>query len=64
MTAKEIIELRKLLKMTQQELADAIGVDRVTVARWEGQSARPSRLAKQQLQRLVRKSRVKIDYNK
>jgi len=53
MTAKEIIELRKKLKMTQQELADAIGVDRVTVARWETAQKRPSNLAKRQLARLA-----------
>ena len=54
MEGKEIIELRKKLKMTQQELADAIGVDRVTVARWEASNKRPSNLAKRQLARLAK----------
>lgn len=52
MTAKEIKELRKKLKLTQQELADKIGVDRVTVARWENGNKRPSNLAERQLARL------------
>ena len=54
MEANEIVELRKKLKMTQQKLADAIGVDRVTVARWERNNKRPSKLAKRQLDRLVK----------
>jgi len=54
MEANEIIEFRKKLKMTQQELADAIGVDRVTVARWETSKKKPSKLAKRQLARLAK----------
>ena len=54
MTDKEIIELRKRLKMTQQQFADAIGVDRVTVARWETGQKKPSNLAKRQLARLAK----------
>ena len=54
MEAKEIIKLRKKHKMTQQQLADAIGVDRVTVARWETGQKRPSNLAKRQLARLAK----------
>ncbi len=53
MTGPEIKELRTKLKMTQQELADKLGVARVTVARWETNSKRPSNLAKKQLSRLV-----------
>ena len=53
-TAKEIKELRKKLGITQQELADRIGVDRVTVARWETEQKRPSQLARRQLARLVK----------
>lgn len=54
MESIEIKEVRKKLKMPQQELADAIGVDRVTVARWETAQKRPSNLAKRQLARLTR----------
>ena len=53
MTGPEIKELRKKLKMTQQGLADKLGVHRVTVAEWEAGNKRPSNLAKRQLVRLV-----------
>lgn len=53
MNGTEIKELRKRLKLTQQEFADKIGVDRVTVARWETNNKRPSKLAKRQLARLA-----------
>jgi len=52
MTGTEIKELRKKLKMTQQQLADKLGVHRVTVAEWEASRKRPSNLAKRQLNRL------------
>jgi DNA-binding transcriptional regulator YiaG len=35
MTPREILTLRKTLEMTQQQLADRIGAQRHTVARWE-----------------------------
>ncbi len=35
MTPRQIVALRKTLKMTQQQLADTIGAQRHTVARWE-----------------------------
>ncbi len=57
MTGTEIKELRKKLKMTQQELADKLGVHRVTVAEWEGNNKRPSNLAKRQLERLIKNGR-------
>ena len=52
MDNQDIKGLRKKLGMTQQELADKIGVDRVTVARWEAGEKKPSNLARRQLQRL------------
>jgi len=58
MTGNEVKEIRKHLKMTQQELADAIGVDRVTVARWESDHKRPSNLALRQLERLKSKHKL------
>ena len=54
MTGQEIKELRKKSKLSQQELADKIGVNRVTVARWEADVKKPSNLARRQLQRLTR----------
>jgi transcriptional regulator with XRE-family HTH domain len=35
MTGTEVRAIRTRLKLTQQELADKVGVTRVTVARWE-----------------------------
>src|SRR5690348_12248254 len=35
MTPKQIKDLRASLNLTQQQLADIIGAQRVTVARWE-----------------------------
>jgi len=59
MNNQGIKELRKKLKMTQQELADVIGVDRITVHRWEAGQKKPSNLARRQLQRL-QQQKVKI----
>lgn len=55
MNGTEIKDIRKKRGLTQQELADIIGVDRVTVARWEIGAKKPSNLAKRQLSRLARK---------
>ena len=55
MTSNEIKELRKRLNMTQQELANAVGVDRVTIARWEAGQKKPSNLARRQLARLAKR---------
>jgi DNA-binding transcriptional regulator YiaG len=35
MTSHQIIQLRKALGLTQQQLADTIGAQRHTVSRWE-----------------------------
>jgi len=42
MTPKQIRALRKELNLTQQELADRVGAQRVSVARWEIGSSRPT----------------------
>ena len=46
------------MKLTQTELADLIGVDYVTVNRWENGKTRPSQLARRHLNRLARKAGV------
>jgi len=51
----DIKDLRKKLKMTQQQLADVLGVDNFTISRWERHENKPSRLAQRQLARLERK---------
>ncbi len=35
MTKEELAALRERLELTQQQLAEKLGVDRVTIARWE-----------------------------
>jgi transcriptional regulator with XRE-family HTH domain len=35
MTQQELVAFRERLQLTQQELADRLGIDRVTIARWE-----------------------------
>lgn len=52
MTGQEIKALRQKHKLTQQALADKLGVHRVTVAEWEASHKRPSNLARRQLARL------------
>ena len=54
MTGTEIQVLRKKLKLTQQELADKLGVHRVTIAEWEADHKHPSNLALRQLARLTK----------
>ena len=55
MKAEAIKGLRKKLKMTQQNLADKLGVHRITVVNWEKGEARPSPLARRGLARLAKK---------
>jgi len=55
MNGKDIRKFRKKLGLTQKELAAILGVDQVTVNRWENNKARPSRLALRQLERLSRR---------
>ena len=51
----DVKELRKKLGITQKSLAEKLGVDSVTVSRWERKETRPSRLALRQLARLGNK---------
>ncbi len=48
-----ITELRRRLKMTQEEFAHAIGVTVSTVNRWENGHIEPSRLARKAIEGLV-----------
>uniref|UniRef100_A0A6M3LRR7 Putative DNA binding, helix-turn-helix domain containing protein n=1 Tax=viral metagenome TaxID=1070528 RepID=A0A6M3LRR7_9ZZZZ len=50
----KILKLRKRLKLTQKELAEVLGVDAITVSRWEREEQKPSRLALRQIERLER----------
>jgi putative toxin-antitoxin system antitoxin component (TIGR02293 family) len=46
-------QLRTRLGLSQEALAQALGVSARTVVRWEGQSSVPSRLARDRLERLT-----------
>ncbi len=48
-----ISDLRRQLKMTQEEFAHAIGVTVSTVNRWENGHIEPSRLARKAMEGLV-----------
>lgn len=54
----KIKELRTQLNITQQALADKLGVSVKTVKRWEANESKPSRLAIRQIERLIRKGAV------
>ena len=56
MDKDEIKGLRTMLKLTQKQLADTLGVDTGTVSRWERGDKRPSQLALRQLARLAKKA--------
>lgn len=53
MTGTEVQELRKRLKLTQEELSRRLGVTVSTVNRWERGHAAPSHLAVESLKRLI-----------
>jgi putative transcriptional regulator len=50
MNGEQIRELRKSLKLTQEEFAHRLGVTLCTVNRWENNKSEPSRLALRQLE--------------
>lgn len=52
MNSIEIKALREELNLTQQELADKVGVHRITVTRWELGDIQPSPMAVQALNQL------------
>ncbi len=52
-TVKEIESIRKLLGMTQEELADKLGLHRNTIINWERGVGRPSLLHKREIVRLL-----------
>jgi putative transcriptional regulator len=58
-----ITELRRRLKMTQEEFAHAIGVTVSTVNRWENGHIEPSRLARKAIEGLVAQAPSASDYS-
>ncbi len=49
----DIRELRRNLRMTQEEFAHTLGITVATVNRWENGHAKPSKLARRALERLA-----------
>lgn len=47
-------ELRQRLELTQQKLASRLGVSFPTINRWENGRSRPSPLARQRIEQLLR----------
>ena len=63
--AERIKRLRVEIGLTQQELADRLGVSFATVNRWENQQTKPSRLYWRQLQQLeMRVAEESVPYGK
>ena len=55
-TFPEIVkEIRSQLGISQQELANELGISFATVNRWENSQTKPSKLAKNQLKAYCRK---------
>ena len=51
----DIKEIRTKLNLTQQELAQQIGVSVVVISRWERGVSHPSKLAQRELARLEKR---------
>ncbi len=56
MTGKDIKEWRLKLKLSQERLAQLIGVSFGTVNRWESEVSKPSRLALEKIKKLIGKT--------
>lgn len=59
MTATDFKELRRRLFKSQQQAADALGVDQTTISRWETGSQPVPRMAELALERLNSNRRKK-----
>jgi len=57
MDSDKIKELRKRLHYSQQEFADILDVDVLTVSRWERKQQRPRPIHQRKLARLAKKGR-------
>jgi DNA-binding XRE family transcriptional regulator len=54
----KIKELREVLLITQQELADLLGVTNVTVNRWENNKSNPSIKEKRKLVKMFKENKI------
>ncbi len=53
---KKIRVLRKIQRLSQEDLAREIGVSLSTVQRWETKGGKPIRLARKELQKFLREA--------
>ena len=61
MTPRQIINLRKALGLTQQQLADQLAANRPTVARWEAGRHQPRGGYLKALRELQKKAKRKTE---
>lgn len=54
----KIKELREVLLITQQELADLLGVTNITVNRWENNKSNPSLKEKRKLVKMFKDNKI------
>ena len=59
MSPNNVRALRKMLNLTQKELADLIGAQRVSVSRWEIGTSRPTGAYLKLLMELKEKAKAK-----
>lgn len=59
MTPQELRRIRKNLSLTQEQLAERLGVTRVTIARWETGARRIPELAARLVKRIETEIRAK-----
>ena len=58
MHGNEVKMIRKSLGLTQENFAHRLGVSHCTVSRWETGKSIPSRLAENQIQRLITRKEI------
>jgi len=56
--SQKLKELRKKMGWVQEDLAREIGVSLSTVQRWESKEVNPTRLARRELTRLLKKAGI------
>jgi len=62
--AQKIKKLREVLLITQQELADLLGVSIVTVNRWENVKYEPTMKIKRKIVELCKANNIDLEGNK
>jgi len=55
--AKQLIQVRKVLKWSQQKLATQLGVSISTIARWESGKSNPGNLASDKIEQFIKKNK-------